>query len=212
MNQLQVVRLTVTADNQKIALVRIPEGLDGNLEELVTAYRRELYEFAFHMLRDHDEAEEVTQESIVKAYEYLLRPYRWAPFLLDGLTAAEIKRKEGQWKETTPILNPQAWLHTIVYHTALNHLARQSKLVSLALLETNELDELLKRQERRLDQPEAALILAEDTRELHALVDALPAKYAAAINLRFFQEGSYKSIAEKLNCPLNTAKSNVRRG
>ena len=40
-------------------------------EEIVRVYQTRVFNLAFRMLRNHEEAEDVTQEAFVKAYEYL---------------------------------------------------------------------------------------------------------------------------------------------
>jgi RNA polymerase sigma-70 factor (ECF subfamily) len=52
----------------------------------------------------------------------------------------------------------------------------------------------------------------EGIRELEMLVHTLPQQYREAISLFYFEDLSYREIAELLNCPIGTVKSNLHRG
>ena len=62
------------------------------------------------------------------------------------------------------------------------------------------------------EQPEKVLQDREDVRELEALISDLPEQYRAAVSCYYFAELNYREIAELLNQPVGTVKSNVHRG
>jgi RNA polymerase sigma-70 factor (ECF subfamily) len=60
--------------------------------------------------------------------------------------------------------------------------------------------------------PEQEVWWREYRRELEDLIATLPDRYRVAVNPRYFEELSYQEIAELLNQPAGTVKSNVHRG
>src|SRR5437667_11813360 len=51
----------------------LASNLDGNFEQLVRTFQDRLYGFALRMIRNREEAEECTQDALVRAYRALER-------------------------------------------------------------------------------------------------------------------------------------------
>ena len=62
------------------------------------------------------------------------------------------------------------------------------------------------------ERPEEATVQAELREELAALLAALPERYRAAVVLRYVEDLSYAELAETLEQPIGTVKTNVHRG
>jgi len=76
-------------------------GDAGAFDELVRAHHRRVFNFVFHMTRQRQDAEDLTQQTFIKAFMHLQR--------FDG---------------TRPLIN---WLLTIARHNALNHFRAAKK-------------------------------------------------------------------------------------
>ena len=61
-------------------------------------------------------------------------------------------------------------------------------------------------------RPEKILEEQEDRRILATMISRLPEHYRVAVNCYYFAELSYREIAELLQQPIGTVKSNVHRG
>lgn len=83
-------------------IVRARRGQADAFRELVDAYKDRLFAFVWRMVRDHHEAEDITQAAFVKAYEAL----------------ASYSEK---WAFST-------WLFTIAYRLCVNHLRKRRAL------------------------------------------------------------------------------------
>lgn len=59
--------------------------------------------------------------------------------------------------------------------------------------------------------PEERLELAEETRRLHRALHALPQRYMTIIELYYFQELSYRQIAELTGVPVRTVETRLYR-
>ncbi len=78
------------------ALIRAAAGGDtGAFGELVHTHHRRVFNFLRHMTRHHQDAEDLTQQTFIKAFHHL--------------ASFDLRR---------PLLN---WLFTIARNTALNH-------------------------------------------------------------------------------------------
>ncbi len=67
-------------------------------------------------------------------------------------------------------------------------------------------------EEDQEQQPEAIFEKEEELRELGSLLSHLPEHYRTVINLFYFADLGYQEIADLLNLPLGTVKSQMHRG
>ena len=97
-----------------------------------------------------------------------------------------------------------AWLAVITRHRAFRFNKQQRAHQTGRV----ELDEFLLSQIAALSEP----LLAGDDEELSRAFENLPADYAMALRLRFFDEMPLKRIAAFLGVPVSTVKWRVHRG
>jgi len=147
-----------------------------------------LYALAMRILRNHHEAEDVVQESLIKAY-----------IAMKGFSLKQLQT-----------LRMRPWLCTIVRNTANNRLAHAKRFESV---DPSESSRFLEMEARRQEQPEIALITKETKEEVDNLLMSLPPKYAAVIFFRFMEEFSYEEISDILDVSsIGTLKSILHRG
>lgn len=156
--------------------------------QLVLDYQQRLYTFALRQTGCAQDAEDIVQEGLIRAY-YALGDYP---------------------PERVRMLKLQPWLYKIVLHVYYNRL-RQSRL-HVVTLDAPEESNVLDIEDDAREQPEAIFEEAERLRELESLVATLPEQYRVAVSLYYFEELSYREIAELLNQPMGTVKSNLHRG
>jgi RNA polymerase sigma-70 factor (ECF subfamily) len=150
--------------------------------ELVTRHQRYVYNLAYRLLRDVDEAEDLAQEAFLRAWQ--------------GLGGFR-----GEAKFTT-------WLYRIVTNLCYNRLAGlRRQLFDVGLDEDDSVAMTLPPNEG----PPAAVEAAEQRAFLHRQIAALPAKYRLVITLFYLQEFSYQEIAQVLDLPLGTVKTHLFR-
>jgi RNA polymerase sigma-70 factor (ECF subfamily) len=162
------------------------DDLDGTFERLVLAYQDRLYGFALRMTGSRPDAEEVAQETFVRAYRAL------AGYPVERIRA----------------LAPRPWLYRIALNVVRNRARRwRPTLVPLdgALGERVEPPDTAER-------PEAAAERAEQRDRLAELVATLPPRFRAAVVLRHVEDLGYAEVATLLDQPIGTVKANVHRG
>ncbi|HLD14660.1 MAG TPA: RNA polymerase sigma factor RpoE [Burkholderiales bacterium] len=171
--------------DQKL-VIRVQKGDNTAFDLLVRKYQHRVAKLVGRFVRDHAEAEDVTQEAFIKAYR-ALRGFR-------GDSAF------------------YTWLYRIAVNTAKNYLeSRGRRPMSLDLelegLETLDGSESLREQAT----PERQLLTGEIATTIQRALELLPADLRMAITLREVEGLSYEEIAEIMDCPIGTVRSRIFR-
>ncbi len=162
----------------------LASDVDGTFPQLVQRYQHRLYAFALSWSGCAQDAEEIAQDTFVRAYHALHRYPR----------------------ERRGSLALRPWLYRITLNLARNR-ARGLRLA------TEPLDtQLHDPADAQAEQPEESLVRGEQRRDLAGLVARLPERYRAAVVLRHVQGLSYEDAASVLEQPIGTTKSDVHRG
>lgn len=167
---------------------RLANDLDRHFEQLVLAYQDRIYAFALRLTNNPQDAEEVAQDTFVRAYRALLT-----------CTREQIR---------TLALRP--WLYQIALNNFKNRV-RRKRHPSISFDQagpTNALEPL----EDEQQSPEMLVEARETGEMLGQLVAALPQRYRAAVILRHIEGLGYAELAAILHQPVGTIKANVHRG
>ncbi|MDQ2741382.1 MAG: sigma-70 family RNA polymerase sigma factor [Chloroflexota bacterium] len=160
----------------------LADDLDGHFESMVLLYQDQLYRFALRMSGNPEDAEEVVQDALVRAYRALSR-YPTERIL-------------------TLALRP--WLYQICLNAFRNRVRRRT----LQLVPLN--GDLPEHSDQ--ERPERLVEASEGSRELATRLAALPNRFRAAVVLRHIEELGIAEIAAVLGQPEGTVKSNIHRG
>ena len=170
-------------------LVRLSLDLNGSFEELMLAYQDRIYSFALRLSGDPRDAEEISQDAFVAAYR--------------GLQGYEPERIRG--------LALRPWLYRIALNVYRNRV-RRKRVTTVDLERDAPGDEAAYEPAApETSRPEAIVEQGELQERLAALVAGLPERYRVAVVLRFIEGLSYAELAEALDQPVGTVKSNVHR-
>ena len=153
---------------------------------IVQLYQPLLYTLAMRILGNRHSAEDIVQESLMKAY-VAMKSYS---------------------VEQLQTLRIRPWLCTIVRNTANNYRLHERRF---ELLDLSEDDGLLEIEGNRFEQPEVAILRDETQEEFQELLRRLPPKYRVVVLLRFWESLNNQEIAEILDWRLGTLKSNIHR-
>lgn len=170
----------------------LASDLDGAFETMVRAFQDRLYSFAHRLCGNREDAEEVAQDSFVRAYR-ALKTYP---------------------AERIRALSLQAWLYRITLNVARNKW--RGKRVRLVSFENGGADGEAARRAWESsnaadERPDSRLEQEQDRAGLASLVATLPERYRAALILRYVEGLRLEEVATILKQPLGTAKSNVHR-
>jgi RNA polymerase sigma-70 factor, ECF subfamily len=166
----------------------IAQYLNGDEKALGVLLDRHLsnaYNFAYKLTRDRHAAEDITQESFIKAWKNVRGFKRGSSF--------------------------QTWLFAITRNTAIDWLRRKKEIVFSAFESNNGGNVLLVTLADTGLLPDALLAQAEDVRFVQALLNELDPRYRDVLDLRYSSNLTFEEIGQLLQRPLNTVKSQHHR-
>lgn len=163
-----------------------PEN-DADFETVALGFLDDVYTTALYLTRNRDEADDIFQETYLRAFRFR------AGF--------------------TPGTNCRAWLLTILHNVFRNrYRERQREPRSVGFDEAQvAADREAARREASATPEEIVLDNVMDG-EVQAALQNLPADYRAAIVLVDLQELSYEEAAAAMECPVGTVRSRLSRG
>jgi len=155
-------------------------------EGLLKKYKNSVYNLVYRMVRDVQEAEDLTQEAFIKAFNSLAlfnEEYAFSTWLYKIATNNCIdffrKRKLQTYSLDKPIQYKDSEIQHEIPDPDLN--------------------------------PEKSILARERSSMIQEAIETLPEKYYTAIVLRHNDEKSYEEIAEILELPLGTVKARIFR-
>jgi RNA polymerase sigma-70 factor, ECF subfamily len=166
----------------------VKEILSGDEEafaEIVKIYLKPIYNFVHRLVGDRDTADDLTQETFVKAWKNLKR--------------FDQKR------------NFKTWLFTIAKNTAFDWL-KKKKEIPFSTFMDEEGESWLENVPDENILPDEILERSDLAEELDEILQKLPPHYRAILLLHYKEDFSLHEIAEILGEPYNTIKSRHQRG
>ncbi|HVK73624.1 MAG TPA: sigma-70 family RNA polymerase sigma factor [Kofleriaceae bacterium] len=149
-----------------------------------------LYGTAYRLARNPRDAEDLVQESLLRAYRF------WDTFEKDS--------------------NCKAWLLRILTNTFINEYQRrrrQREVLDAATAEQTATDGVLVHEGAQSQRsPEGVMLERSVSDDVQRALDALPADFRTAVVLCDVDGLSYKEIAEVMDCPVGTVMSRLFRG
>jgi RNA polymerase sigma-70 factor (ECF subfamily) len=165
------------------ALVRKAQQGDMDaFEDLVRRYQHRIYAVCRRLTGAHQSADDLAQETFIKAY-------------------LALARFDAQWP-----LYP--WLRKIAVNSGLNYLKTRGRERPI---EDGSLGDRRAPAAARSDDPEERLERAEFQARLDWAVESLPADQKSVFVLRFHESLSYEEISRTLDLPLGTVMSRLNR-
>ncbi|WOK04270.1 sigma-70 family RNA polymerase sigma factor [Imperialibacter roseus] len=163
------------------------DGEENAYADLMQLYKKPVYHMILKMVRNIDDAEDLTIEAFAKAFRNLHKFKKDYTF--------------------------STWLFRIATNNAIDFI-RKKKLDTYSL-NTSFTDESgdsvnIDVQDENLN-PAEETIKTQKIEIVQMFVNKLPAKYQKLVRLRYFDELSYEEIAVELDAPLGTVKAQLHR-
>ena len=154
---------------------------------LMERYKKPVYHMILKMVRNVDDAEDLTIEAFAKAFRNLHRFKKDYTF--------------------------STWLFRIATNNSIDFI-RKKRLETMSLdtsfQDKSGEDIQLDVKDKNLDPQEEA-INSQKKELVQLFVTKLPAKYQRLVRLRYFDELTYEEIAKELEAPLGTIKAQLHR-
>lgn len=164
--------------------------LDGDRQAyalLVKKYERPVFNIVYRLTSDFEMANDITQETFIKAYRSLRQ------------VRAEFKFSN--------------WLFKIATNLCRDQFKKKKPEAEISLDESIALAESVipyNDSNNSLD-PEEKLVLKEEQKQVLGAIESLPFLYRKIIVLRYIQDLAYKEIADILKIPMGRVKVQLHR-
>lgn len=160
---------------------------DGNnqaFDILLERHKDRIFNYIYNMVKDEDLANDIFQETFVKA----IMTIKQGRYSADGKFAS--------------------WISRIAHNAVIDHF-RQEK--SQGTVSTDEADyDILNRRELAEDTIEDIIIDKSIRDDVRSLIQSLPAEQRQVLIMRYYNNLSFKEIAEKTGVSINTALGRMR--
>ena len=163
------------------------KGDEQALEKLIQKHQQELFSFIFYKVKDEDLANDFFQDTFIKII---------------------IKLKEGKYTEEDKFI---LWAKRIASNLIIDHFRAKSRHITVS--ETSYMDDefcifdTIKETDFNVEEQ---LILSQIHKDLKNIIVFLPENQQEIIKMRFYDELTFKEIAELTNTSINTTLGRMR--
>ena len=161
--------------------------IDGNNEAfdmLLQRYQGKVYSYILHIVKNKDVADDIFQETFVKIIMTL---------------------RQGRYTDTGKFA---AWLNRIAHNLIIDYY-RQEKSENSISIDNDDVDMLNRRDlcEANIEDVMVDIQIRDDVRRI---IDALPLPQREVLVMRYYNDMSFKEIAEATGVSINTALGRMR--
>ncbi len=166
---------------------RVQKGNQAAFEELVRRYERKVYNIAYRILGNEDEATEALQDTFLRAYRFIPR----------------FKFKSSFY----------TWLYRIATNVSLTRLRRRKAQETISLDEpVKNTDDLMFDLPDTGQTPEQVFQMKRLREKLQEAVKSLPEEYRAVVILRDLEGLTNEEVSKILKLSIPAVKSRLHRG
>ena len=170
--------------DEQLALAYI-DGNNRAFDELLSRNQDNIFTYIMYVVKDEDLANDLFQETFLKVIT---------------------KLQNGQYSDTGKF---SWWLTRIAHNVVIDHFRAQKSSKIVEAPKDNDLSNLRSDAVQNLSR-ESELNNEQVMEDIKRLVEALPESQRDVVNMRFFQELSFKEIAEQTNVSINTSLGRMR--
>jgi len=158
-----------------------------SFEQLIAAHQKKAFNIAYRILGNLEDANDVTQEALIKAYRGIIN--------FNGKSSFS------------------TWLYTIVNNACIDFIRKNRKTNVTYLDREYETEEGSYKVQvySNEESPEELFEKKEVQKLVHESINRLSYEHRRIIVLRDIQQFSYQEIAQILNCSEGTVKSRINR-
>ena len=176
--------LHLRTDEELVALYA--SGTDEAFDVLLERYKDRLYSYILYNVRNTDVADDIFQETFVKVV---------------------VTIRDGRYTESGKFFS---WVTRIAHNLVIDFFRREKGENTVSTDET-EVDIL--NNAKLAERSAQGMIDSEQTLvDLHLLINNLPDEQREVVQMHYFQEMTFKEIAEEKGISINTALGRMRYG
>lgn len=174
--------LKTLTDDQLVA--QYAKGNNSAFDELLTRHQSRVFSYILHIVKNHDLAEDIFQETFVKAIMTI---------------------KQGRYSENGKFV---AWITRIAHNLVIDYY-RQEKAENTVSTDEDETN-LLNRKDLCESNIEDEMVVEQIHNDVKRIIDALPESQREVLVMRYYRNMSFKEIADSTNVSINTALGRMR--
>ncbi len=165
---------------------QVKNGYPEAFDLLVRKYQHKIYGLVSRFVSDPSAAEDIVQESFIKAYRSLDRFRGDSAFY--------------------------TWLYRIAVNTAKNYVVSRGRRPPDADIDAEEAEQMSGSEAlQEFGTPEEVILSTEVTQKVLEVIENLPPDLRTALILREIDGLTYEEIAQVMDCPIGTVRSRIFR-
>ena len=170
--------------DEQLAILYV-KGSNSAFDELLARTQSKLFTYIMFVVRDHDLADDIFQETFVKVIT---------------------KLQQGQYTDSGKFI---FWLTRIAHNCIMDWYRTQQGRHLVEPNEDNNLENLQGASVLDIDH-ESEMVNEQILRDVKKMMEALPAPQREVVYMRFYQQLSFKEIAELTGVSINTSLGRMR--
>ena len=177
-----MIKFQALTDDELVSLYA--EGNNTAFDVLLSRYQSKLYSYIFYIVHDEEVANDLFQDTFLKVI---------------------MRRQDGSY---TGYGKFQAWLTRIAHNLVMDYFRDKEQALTIS---NDEADyDLLNNARLAEHTTEDQMLVSQSLKDAKAIMDLLPEPQSEVVKMRFYDNMSFKEIAEKLNISINTALGRMR--
>ncbi len=180
-------KISKNTEEDRVLVANAKKGDNKAFESLLKKYRKSVYYMLLKMVKNADDAEDLTQEAFAKAFN-------------------SIEKFDSKYAFST-------WLFRIATNNCIDFI-RKKRVQTVSIDQPVEGDDGSNmRFDVKDENPDPNQKVQKKQRQhyLNMAIARLPEKYRVLVELRYFKELSYEEVAQELQIPLGTVKAQLFR-
>ena len=177
-----MIKFQALTDDELVSLYA--EGNNTAFDILLSRYQSKLYSYIFYIVHDEEVANDLFQDTFLKVI---------------------MRIQDGSY---TGYGKFQAWLTRIAHNLVMDYFRDKEQALTIS---NDEADyDLLNNARLAEHTTEDQMLVSQSLKDARAIMDLLPEPQSEVVKMRFYDNMSFKEIAEKLNISINTALGRMR--
>ena len=177
-----MIKFQALTDDELVSLYA--EGNNTAFDVLLSRYQSKLYSYIFYIVHDEEVANDLFQDTFLKVI---------------------MRIQDGSY---TGYGKFQAWLTRIAHNLVMDYFRDKEQALTIS---NDEVDyDLLNNARLAEHTTEDQMLVSQSLKDAKAIMDLLPEPQSEVVKMRFYDNMSFKEIAEKLNISINTALGRMR--
>ena len=162
------------------------DSSDHSFDKVALPFMDQVFTTALYLTRDREDAEDLVQETYLRAYRF--------------------------WQRFEAGTNCRAWLLTIAHNLFRNRYRERQRAGHSVEFDENLVDPNAQSDAVSTTDPERLVADRVLDQEVEEAMKSLPPDYLEAVLLVDLQELTYEEAAEAMECPVGTVRSRLSRG